>query len=60
MDTTKIYIYGASGHGKVIRDILEAQGKVVTGFIDDDILKTRFTGLQVIKVDSSLIRSLIA
>ena len=40
METTdiekNIYLYGASGHGKVIKDILEAQGKNVDGFIDDN------------------------
>jgi len=31
-----IYLYGASGHAKVILDILEAQGKDVGGLIDDN------------------------
>ena len=31
-----MYLYGASGHGKVIKDILETQGKKVDGFIDDN------------------------
>ena len=31
-----MYLYGASGHGKVIKEILEAQGRSVDGFIDDD------------------------
>lgn len=29
-------LYGASGHGKVIKEILEAQGIVVEAFIDDN------------------------
>lgn len=32
----KMYLYGASGHGKVIKEILDAQGIVVDGFIDDN------------------------
>ena len=31
-----MYLYGASGHGKVIKDIIEAQGGEVKGFVDDD------------------------
>ncbi len=43
-----IWIYGASGHGKVILDILECQGKAVGGFIDDDESINRFMGYPVI------------
>lgn len=31
-----MYLYGASGHGKVIKEILESQGRTVDGFVDDD------------------------
>ena len=31
-----MYLYGASGHGKVIKDIVEAQGDSVEAFIDDN------------------------
>lgn len=31
-----MYLYGASGHGKVIKDIAEAQGVSVVGFVDDN------------------------
>ena len=31
-----MYLYGASGHGKVIKDIIEAQGGCVEGFVDDN------------------------
>lgn len=31
-----MYLYGASGHGKVIKEILEAQGVPVEAFVDDD------------------------
>lgn len=32
----KIIIYGASGHGKVIGDIVEKNGGQILGFLDDD------------------------
>lgn len=32
----KVYLYGASGHGKVIKDILEAQEIEVEAFVDDN------------------------
>lgn len=32
-----MYLYGASGHAKVIIDILEAQGKTISGLIDDNL-----------------------
>lgn len=31
-----MYLYGASGHGKVIKDIVEACGDSVEGFVDDN------------------------
>jgi sugar O-acyltransferase (sialic acid O-acetyltransferase NeuD family) len=31
-----VFIYGASGHGKVVSDILHACGQQVAGFIDDN------------------------
>jgi UDP-N-acetylbacillosamine N-acetyltransferase len=34
-----IFIYGASGHGKVIADIIQASGFTVGGWIDDDATK---------------------
>jgi UDP-N-acetylbacillosamine N-acetyltransferase len=34
-----IFIYGASGHGKVIADIIQASGFTVAGWIDDDTTK---------------------
>ena len=39
-----VWIYGASGHGKVILDILEINGKGVAGFIDDNEQLTWFIG----------------
>lgn len=32
----KIYIYGKSGHGKVVADIAFSNGYVISGWIDDD------------------------
>ena len=31
-----MYLYGAGGHAKVIRDILEANGIIFSGIIDDN------------------------
>ncbi len=35
----KVVILGASGHGKVIADIIRASGDEVIGFLDDDLKK---------------------
>lgn len=40
-----IKLIGASGHAKVILDILEASGRVVNGFYDDNVSITSFKGL---------------
>lgn len=42
-----MYLYGASGHGKVIKEILESQGKAVDGFVDDDPSVNGLAGLPV-------------
>ena len=42
-----MYLYGASGHGKVIKEILEAQGMIVDGFIDDNPEIDMLCGLPV-------------
>jgi len=34
--SNKIYLYGASGHAKVIIDILKSQNKKLTGLVDDN------------------------
>ena len=31
-----MYLYGASGHGRVIKEILESLNQKVDGFIDDN------------------------
>lgn len=36
MATNTIFIYGASGHGKVVADIIHACGFTLGGWIDDD------------------------
>lgn len=42
-------IYGASGHGKVVADILQACGTEIEGFIDDDPLKSgEMFGLRIL------------
>ena len=42
-----MFLYGASGHGKVIKDIAESQGKIVDGFIDDNPEINSLSGLPV-------------
>lgn len=42
-----MFLYGASGHGKVIFNILQLNGISVTAFIDDDADKKVFFGLPV-------------
>ncbi len=44
----KIYIYGASGHGKVVADIARAAGFSVVAFVDDDEAKSEFCALPCI------------
>lgn len=41
------YLYGAGGHGKVIKDVLESQGRVVEGFLDDNPKIETLSGLSV-------------
>ncbi len=47
----QIYIYGASGHGKVIADIAMAMNYEVAAFVDDDEGKNEFGGLPCIRAD---------
>jgi UDP-N-acetylbacillosamine N-acetyltransferase len=50
MNVQKIFVYGASGHGKVVGDILLAcENPAFVGFIDDraDLRDTRVLGLPV-------------
>lgn len=43
-----MYLYGASGHGKVIKDIVEANGDTVNAFIDDNKDLDELAGLPVL------------
>lgn len=44
----KIYLYGASGHAKVIADIVEAMGGRVAGLIDDNESVQELLGIPVV------------
>ena len=41
------YLYGASGHGKVIKEVLESPGRVIDGFLDDNPKIETLSGLVV-------------
>ncbi|KQT24072.1 acetyltransferase [Chryseobacterium sp. Leaf405] len=43
-----MYLFGASGHGKVVADIAIENGVDITAFIDDDINKNECYGFPVI------------
>ena len=43
-----MYLYGASGHGKVVKEILEDSGVEVKAFIDDNPSLSYFFGLPVL------------
>lgn len=45
-----MYLFGASGHAKVIVDILKSSGINVKGFFDDDLSKQRLEGVEVLGV----------
>ena len=45
--TSFLYIYGASGHGKVIYDAAKRMGLTIGGFVDDDEKKNMFLGFPV-------------
>lgn len=42
-----MFLYGASGHGKVIKEILESQNRPVEGFVDDNPAVHVLAGLPV-------------
>ncbi len=42
-----LFIYGASGHGKVVYDVAKRMGLTIGGFIDDDKKKSKLLGLPV-------------
>ena len=43
-----MYLYGASGHGKVVKEILDDSGIEVKAFIDDNLSLSDFFGLPVL------------
>ena len=42
------YLFGASGHGKVIKDILNANGIKVEAFVDDNLQVNECAGRTVL------------
>ena len=44
---SKLYLYGASGHCKVVMDILQENGEHITAIIDDDPFKEELLGIAV-------------
>lgn len=43
-----VYLFGASGHGKVIKDILNANGIKVQAFVDDKLRGNDCAGRRVL------------
>lgn len=43
-----MYLYGASGHGKVIKEIIEANGGCVEAFVDDNPKAEQLMGVPVL------------
>lgn len=48
MPSKKVMIIGASGHGKVIADIIHQSGDQVMGFLDDDPTKKEIHQIPVL------------
>ena len=48
MEQIDMYLFGASGHGKVIKEIIEACGGSVTAFVDDNKQVNTCAGLPVL------------
>lgn len=51
--TEQIYVYGASGHGKVVIEIIETLGKEVVTVFDDDESITRLLDYPVLPVNKA-------
>ena len=47
MNKDGVYLYGASGHAKVIKDIIEASGRHICGVVDDNPSLQDFENLPV-------------
>lgn len=43
-----VYLFGASGHGKVVKDILSANGIKVEAFVDDNLQVVECAGRPVL------------
>ncbi|HYU45137.1 MAG TPA: NeuD/PglB/VioB family sugar acetyltransferase [Terriglobales bacterium] len=54
--TRKVFCYGASGHGKVVADILALSGAELLGFVDDDATKAgaQLAGVPVMETPTAL------
>ena len=51
---SSIYLYGASGHGKVIKEIIEACGQKVGAFVDDNPAVNSLCGIKVLHGETTL------
>lgn len=49
-----MYLFGASGHGKVIKEIIEANGQVVEAFVDDNLSVNKLCGKKVLHGETEL------
>lgn len=55
-----MYLFGASGHGKVIKEIIEANGGRVEAFIDDNNEILEFAGLPVLHDATKLMTMIVS
>lgn len=51
-EMSKLCLYGASGHGKVINDIILSTKNEVQSFFDDNIVHQQFLGIPVLSSDA--------
>ena len=49
MSLREVYLYGGSGHGKVVKDIAQNANIEVIAFVDDNPKSTSLLGTQIIK-----------
>ena len=49
-----MYLFGASGHGKVIKEIIEANGQVDEAFVDDNLNVNKLCGKKVLHGETEL------
>lgn len=55
-----IYLYGASGHAKVIMDILRSQNKTISGLIDDNPSVKELLGYKVFSSEENFTEVIIS